>query len=88
MADSVVIDVPVGTWTEIAEGPLTDCLVTTNRDCFYLYTAAAPSSSLVFGHSIEAFENVNAVPDTDQSFWILSPTGPAEVVVTEREPAP
>lgn len=88
MADSVVIAVPVGVWTEIAEGPLTDCLVTLNRDCFYWYGAAAPSEAQTWGHDIRAFENVNAVPETSQSFWVLSPIGDAEAVVTEREPAP
>ena len=86
MADSALYSVPVGAWTEIVTGPLTDCLVTANRDCFYLYAVSEPDAQ--FGHSLPAFENMNAVPEDSQSFWMLSPLGDAEVWVTERPEAP
>lgn len=84
MADSVMIHLPVGEWIEVVEGPLTDCLTTPNRQSFYLYSAAEPTAD--FGHMAREFENFNAVPDTGQSLWMMSPHGDAEVWVTERAP--
>lgn len=84
MADSVLIYLPMAEWVFIADGPLTDCLTTPNRQCFYLYAATKPTAE--FGHMAQEFENFNAVPDTGQSIWMMSPHGDAEVWVTERAP--
>lgn len=82
MADTAFVSAAKGVWTEIVEGPLTDCLVTPNQPGFYQYAAAAPTSD--FGHGIGQFENVNAVPEADESFWFMSPGNAAVVAVTER----
>lgn len=80
MADTVFVSAAQGVWTEIAAGPLTDCLVTPNQPGFYLYAASTPTAS--FGHGIEQFENVNAVPEDGQSFWFISPGNNASVAKT------
>lgn len=85
MTDTVRIAAPKGEWTAIAEGPLTDCLVTPTREGFYLYSTAEPTWDS--GHGIGAFENVNAVPEDDSSFWYLSPSDDAYVYKSERTPA-
>lgn len=85
MADTAFVSAAKGVWTEIAAGPLTDCLVTPNQPGFYIYAAAQPTAD--FGHGIGQFENVNAVPEDGESFWFLSPGNAASVAVTEREQA-
>jgi hypothetical protein len=75
---------PRGEWVEVVEGPLTDCLVTPNRNCFYLYSATEPDAD--FGHMVREFENFNAVPEDASSLWMMCPLGDAEIWFTEREP--
>jgi hypothetical protein len=82
MADSAPISLPRGEWVEVVEGPLTDCLVTPNRTCFYLYAVAEPDAE--FGHMVKEFENFNAVPEDGSSMWMMSPNGDAEAWVSER----
>lgn len=82
MADTVSIPVPRAEWTLVAAGPLTDCLVTVTRPCFYLYAASAPARAVDGGHSILAFENINAAPAAGQSFWVLCPEDDTTAYVT------
>lgn len=81
MAASTFVTALARTWTSIATGPLTDCLVTPSQAGFYLYAASQPTADL--GHSIDQFENVNAVTEAGQQFWYLSPFEDATVVKTQ-----
>jgi hypothetical protein len=85
MADTVTVSVAKGVWTEIAEGPLTDCLVTPTKDVYFAYAASDPTFES--GHSLWQFENHNAVPEDGESFWILSPQDACLVYKTERAEA-
>lgn len=80
MSDTVRMEIPKATWTLIAAGPKTDCLVTVSQPVFYAYTISAPSWEA--GHSLGAFENMNAAPADGQNFYVLSPHAAAVAFVT------
>lgn len=87
MAATKNLPVMRGIWTAITAGPRTDCLVTPTRRGFYRYATSQPAATVDFGHAVDQFENVNAVPVSGETFYFMCPQDDAVVVVTERDPA-
>ncbi len=81
MPDTVRRELTRGQWTQLVTGDLTDCLVTASKPLFYVYTGATPIWDS--GHSLGAFQNMNAAPQAGQSMWVLAPEDGTFVYVTE-----
>ena len=82
MADSERVPCGRGEWVQIVEGPRQDCLITPEVGGFFQYKATQPTETT--GHYLYALENHNAVPESGQSFWFMSPHGDCGVWKTDR----